>query len=96
MIDTRHFFAKVVEAAPDFQRAVDEHLADHHELLANLLMGDAVAVSFVEHLQLASARNTRRESVRIPLGVEGCTTSTGRRYQDSRASSPSRKRIAAL
>ena len=31
MLDTRQFFTKIVEVAPEFQDCVDEHLADHEE-----------------------------------------------------------------
>lgn len=40
MLDTRQFFTKIVEVAPEFQDCVDEHLADHEELLTHVLMGD--------------------------------------------------------
>ena len=40
MIGIRQLFAKIIEAAPGFQPAMDEHLADHDQLLPHVLMAD--------------------------------------------------------
>jgi hypothetical protein len=40
MITTTELFARVLDAAPGFAAVMDQHLADHPELLSHVLMAD--------------------------------------------------------